>query len=117
MNLIGNAIKHHDKETGCIDVSLENGDDCYSFAVRDDGPGIPEQFRSQVFKMFQTLKPRDQMEGSGMGLAMVRKSIDVFGGMLWLESAGERGSIFRFTWPAQQKSASEMLTAQRAAAS
>ena len=53
--------------------------------------------------MFQTLKPRDQVEGSGMGLAMARKNIEVFGGALTLESAEGKGSIFRFTWPKQQQ--------------
>jgi signal transduction histidine kinase len=49
--------------------------------------------------MFQTLKPRDQVEGSGMGLAMVRKHVDAVGGELTLDSAGGRGSSFSFTWP------------------
>jgi signal transduction histidine kinase len=53
--------------------------------------------------MFQTLKPRDQVEGSGMGLAMARKNIEVFGGKLTLESSEGKGSIFRFTWPKQQQ--------------
>jgi len=52
--------------------------------------------------MFQTLKPRDQVEGSGMGLALVRKNIDVFGGTLQLESSDGNGSLFRFTWPKRQ---------------
>ena len=76
MNLIGNAIKHHDKTTGCIDARVEDVGTQYAFAVKDDGPGIPAQFHDQVFKMFQTLKPRDQVEGSGMGLAIVRKNIE-----------------------------------------
>jgi signal transduction histidine kinase len=103
MNLIDNAIKHHDKKTGCIEVTVEDRAAAYAFAVKDDGPGIPAQFHDQVFKMFQTLRPRDQVEGSGMGLAMVRKNIEVFGGTFDLESAAGRGSIFRFTWPKQQK--------------
>ena len=44
-----------------------------SFAVHDYGPGIPAEFQEEVFQMFHTLKPRDQVEGSGMGLAMVRR--------------------------------------------
>jgi signal transduction histidine kinase len=52
--------------------------------------------------MFQTLKPRDQVEGSGMGLAMVRKNIEIFGGTLKLESSEGNGSCFCFTWPKQQ---------------
>jgi signal transduction histidine kinase len=103
MNLVGNAIKHHDKNNGCIEVRVEDRGAYYAFAVQDDGPGIPAQFHEQIFKMFQTLKPRDQVEGSGIGLAMVRKNIEVFGGTLNLESAEGEGSIFRFTWPKQQQ--------------
>jgi PAS domain S-box-containing protein len=102
MNLISNAIKHHDKKTGRIDVGVEDHGATYTFSVKDDGPGIPEQFHDQVFKMFQTLKPRDQVEGSGMGLAMVRKNVEVFGGTLDLDSAKGKGSVFRFTWPKHQ---------------
>ena len=103
MNLISNAIKHHDEKKGHIEVTVEDRGADYAFAVKDDGPGIPAQFHDQVFKMFQTLKPRDQVEGSGMGLAMVRKNIEVFGGTLELDSAEGEGSIFRFTWPKQQQ--------------
>jgi PAS domain S-box-containing protein len=103
MNLIGNAAKHHHRKTGCIEVTVEDNGAYYAFAVQDDGPGIPAQFHEQIFKMFQTLRPRDQVEGSGMGLAMVRKNVDVFGGALQLESTEGRGSTFRFTWPKQQQ--------------
>jgi len=103
MNLLGNAIKHHDRDNGCIDISVEDCGDHLAFAVKDDGPGIPAHFHEQIFKMFQTLKPRDRVEGSGMGLALVRKNIAVFGGTLSVESTEGAGSIFRFTWPKQQK--------------
>jgi signal transduction histidine kinase len=71
--------------------------------VRDDGPGIGAQFHEQIFEMFRTLRPRDQVEGSGMGLAMVRKHIEIRGGTLRLESAPGHGSTFRFTWPKQKQ--------------
>jgi PAS domain S-box-containing protein len=103
MNLVGNAVKHHDKKEGSIEVTVEDCGAYYAFAVKDDGPGIPARFHDQVFQMFQTLRPRDQVEGSGMGLALVRKNIEVFGGALELESGAGRGSIFRFTWPKQQR--------------
>jgi len=99
INLIGNAIKHHDRKSGHIEVSVEDLGTQLEFAVRDDGPGIPAQYHEQVFKMFQTLKPRDKVEGSGMGLAMVRKYVEVSGGAITLESAEGQGSTFRFTWP------------------
>jgi signal transduction histidine kinase len=103
MNLIGNAIKHHDKKKGCVEVTVEDCGAHYAFAVKDDGAGIPAQFHDQIFGMFQTLKPKDQVEGSGMGLAMVRKYVEVFGGTLNLESSEGKGSIFSFTWPKQQR--------------
>ena len=103
MNLIGNAIKHHDKKVGTVEVTVEDRGAEYAFAVKDDGPGIPAQFHDKLFKMFQTLKPRDRVEGSGMGLAMVRKYVDVYGGTLGFESAEGKGSTFHFTWPKQQQ--------------
>jgi signal transduction histidine kinase len=103
LNLIGNAIKHHDQKKGCIDVTVEESGAHYTFTVSDDGPGIAPQFHDQIFKMFQTLRPRDRVEGSGMGLAMVRKHVEVFGGALQLESAEGQGSTFRLTWPKHQQ--------------
>jgi PAS domain S-box-containing protein len=99
INLISNAIKHHDKETGLIEVSVEDLGSMFRFRVKDDGPGIQVRYHEQIFKMFQTLKPRDQVEGSGMGLAMVRKHVDIAGGEFELESAVGQGSTFSFTWP------------------
>jgi len=99
INLISNAIKHHDKKAGRIEVSVADLGADWRFSVKDDGPGIPAQYHDQIFKMFQTLKPRDQVEGSGMGLAMVRKHVEVAGGELHLESAVGQGSNFSFTWP------------------
>jgi PAS domain S-box-containing protein len=102
MNLISNAIKHHDRKEGRIELEVEDRGGLFAFAVKDDGPGIPAQFHDEIFKIFRTLKPRDQVEGSGMGLAIVRKHIDISGGSLWLESAEGKGSTFHFTWPKPQ---------------
>jgi PAS domain S-box-containing protein len=98
-NLIGNAIKHHDKPDGTIWVEVVDGGEHYRFTVRDDGPGIPKKFHDVVFQLFQTLKPRDQVEGSGMGLALVKKIVLQAGGELALDSDAGRGAAFAFTWP------------------
>lgn len=100
-NLINNAIKHHDKEEGLIEVSIESNDTHHIFKVVDDGPGIPEEYQAKVFEMFQTLRPRDEVEGSGMGLAIVKKIIDNYGGEVELISTLGQGSTFRFTCPKQ----------------
>lgn len=98
-NLIGNAIKHRDRDDICITVSGKEESEFCSFEVRDNGPGIPEKFHERVFMMFQTLKPRDEIEASGLGLAMVKKLIDYNGGDIFLDSdPDERNTVFRFTW-------------------
>jgi signal transduction histidine kinase len=100
-NLIGNAIKHHDHPaTGHIWVAARPTGAMIAFTVTDDGPGIPEQFRERVFGMFQTLRPRDEVEGSGMGLAIVKKLVERQGGTVWLsEGRDDRGLTVHFTWP------------------
>lgn len=99
-NLIGNAIKHHDKADGRVRVSAtQNGQTC-RFTVRDDGPGIPAKYHDKVFKMFQSLQPRDQVESTGMGLALVKKIVENQGGEIQVISEeGQRGATFEFTWP------------------
>lgn len=99
LNLVSNAIKHHDRDSGLIEVSVQDLGQHYEISVSDDGPGVCPEFHEKVFGLFQTLKPRDEVEGSGMGLAMVKKNIEVAGGHISLLSDGKRGSCFRFTWP------------------
>ncbi len=99
-NLVGNAIKHHDRADGHIDVSVTDRGEFYEFRVADDGPGISPEFHDRAFQMFQTLRPRDEVEGSGMGLAIVRKLIESQGGRIRVESENEnRGAAFCFAWP------------------
>lgn len=101
-NLIGNAIKHCDGQATQIDISACCGADSCSFSVSDDGPGIAPQHHEKIFAMFQTLQPRDQVEGSGMGLAIIKKLVESRGGVIKVVSeAGQRGSRFVFTWPVE----------------
>ena len=93
-NLISNAIKHHpDPANGHIRVSCEDEGHQVMISVEDDGVGIPAQYAERVFKMFQTLKPRDDTEGSGMGLAIVQRIIDWQGGDISFEN-GPDGADF-----------------------
>jgi len=102
-NLIGNAIKHHNRDHGRIWVEAAENESHYVFAVRDDGPGIAPEHHEKIFEMFQTLGPKKpDQESNGMGLAFVRKILDVNGGTIQVESAGPNaapGTVFHFTWP------------------
>ena len=99
MNLLGNAIKHHDKPAGRVVVSCRKLDGFYEFAVADNGPGIAPQYHEKVFVIFQTLQPRDKVEGTGLGLSLVKKIVEAEGGTITLESQPGVGTTFRFTWP------------------
>jgi PAS domain S-box-containing protein len=103
-NLIGNAIKHHDKPNeGLIEISARPIDNdpagFVEFMVRDNGPGIASEYHQRVFEMFQTLKPRDMVEGSGIGLAVVKRSVESRGGTIRVESEPGKGATFYFSWP------------------
>jgi signal transduction histidine kinase len=98
-NLISNAIKHHDRVDGHVHIAVRTVGAFIEFTVADDGPGIAPQHHSRIFQMFQTLKPRDQQEGSGIGLAVVQRTVESRGGKISVESAEGQGARFCFTWP------------------
>lgn len=98
-NLIHNAIKHHPTGSGRIRVYAQQLDDEIMFAVEDDGAGIADEYAERVFKMFQTLQPRDEREGSGMGLAIVQRIVDWQGGRIWFHPGPDQvGTVFKFIW-------------------
>jgi PAS domain S-box-containing protein len=98
--LIDNAVKHHDRDRGAIDISCERRGDVYQFEVADDGPGVDSEYRDKIFEVFETLRSRHEVEGTGMGLAIVKKTVERIGGRVDVRSDG-RGARFRFTWPAE----------------
>jgi signal transduction histidine kinase len=75
--------------------------DWVEFTVLDNGPGIAPEHHERIFQIFQSLKSRDKVEGSGMGLAVVKKTIESHGGRIEVDSALGQGATFRFTWPKQ----------------
>jgi signal transduction histidine kinase len=98
-NLMANAVKHHDRTDGQVRVSTQDQGDVIQFDVSDDGPGIAPEFHQRIFEMFKTLHPRDRVEGSGVGLAIVKKTVESQGGMVQVMSSVGEGATFRFTWP------------------
>jgi PAS domain S-box-containing protein len=117
-NLISNAIKHCDRPVNEIVVSARVTEGWTEFSVADDGPGIAPEFQERIFQIFQTLKNRDDLEASGVGLSIVKKTVERFGGKVWIVSAPpRRGTVFVFTWPQDGKAQSDFRAgAQQAAA-
>lgn len=99
-NLIDNACKHHHQpQQGEVHISAQPLGKFIEFAIRDNGPGIEPQFHERIFGVFQTLHPRDQVEGSGIGLALVKKTVEHRGGTVRVASTVGVGTTFWFTWP------------------
>ncbi len=100
-NLISNAVNHHPGPQGKVEISGRDQGDFWEFTVRDDGLGIEPRHHERIFQMFQSLQTNQDVESTGIGLALVRKIVEEHGGKVWVESQGVpgQGSIFRFTWP------------------
>ena len=97
-NLISNSIKHHHKEQGVIRIEYEEQFPDHVIKVIDDGPGIAPEMHTKAMEIFQTLKPRDDVEGSGMGLALIKRIMDLHGGSVAIDSDGESGTTIITRW-------------------
>jgi signal transduction histidine kinase len=98
-NLISNAIKYMHRPDGQVTVSCQDDGSHWRFAVADNGPGIEPRHFERIFQLFQTLAPRDRVESTGVGLALVKKIVEMYRGRVWVESAPGAGATFYFTWP------------------
>jgi signal transduction histidine kinase len=92
-----------DKPQGSIKIGCIEELDFWKFSVKDNGPGIKEKYYDKIFQMFQTLSSRDKFESTGIGLTVVKKIIDLYGGKIWIESQEGQGCTFIFTIPKQQE--------------
>ena len=99
MNLLSNAFKHARKAGARVTVTARDQPAGWQFAVTDNGPGIDSKYQTRIFGIFQTLASRDKVEGTGIGLAVVKKLVEGRGGHVWVESQPGAGATFLFTWP------------------
>jgi two-component system sensor kinase FixL len=102
-NLLSNAIKYMDKPKGLISIGCVQKNGFWKFSISDNGPGIEERHFEKIFQVFQTLKPRDQVEGTGVGLSVVKKIVEMYSGKIWVESKLGEGSTFFFTFPKHER--------------
>lgn len=99
-NLIGNAVKFRAEEAPQIHVSARRGNDAWVLSVQDNGIGIDPKHGDRLFLMFQRLHSQEEYEGTGIGLAIVKKIVEHHNGKIWFESEPGKGSTFYFTLPA-----------------
>ncbi len=99
-NLIYNAIKYCDKPEPTVEVTAEKtSDGMLLFEVKDNGIGIDEKDFDYIFLPFKRAETEQQFEGTGIGLAIVKRVIDFHGGKVWITSTKGKGTTFHFTLP------------------
>jgi signal transduction histidine kinase len=100
-NLIGNAVKYRKtSERPRISVAACRNESLWCFTVSDNGIGVPEEYRENIFGLFKRLHNSDQYTGTGMGLAICQRIVERYGGRIWVESQAGDGASFMFTAPA-----------------
>ena len=111
-NLLSNAIKYMDKPQGWIKIGCVEQDGFWKFSVADNGPGIEEKHFENIFKIFQALPTSPDFQGTGVGLTVAKKIVELYDGEIWVESKIGKGSSFFFTLPKQKiKAKNEKLEA------
>jgi len=100
--LLDNAVKYMDKPKGQVDIGCVEENGFWRFSVADNGQGIEERYFGKIFKIFQILSTRDDHESIGIGLAVVKKIVELYGGSVWVQSKVGNGSTFFFTLPKQE---------------
>jgi PAS domain S-box-containing protein len=99
LNLMSNALKHSVRKDALVRVRCSEKGDDWEFSVADNGPGISPEYHERIWGIFQTLRARDEVEGTGIGLSVVKKIVETRGGSVRVESAEGQGATFFFTWP------------------
>lgn len=94
-NIIGNAVMHIEKEKGLVEVIFSDSDSHWSFTIKDNGVGIPKEYHEKIFQIFQSIGSKER--STGIGLSIVKKIVNRYGGDIWVESEVGKGTAFHFT--------------------
>ncbi len=94
-NIIGNAVVHIEREEGLVQVLFKETASHWCFSIKDNGVGIPKEYHKKIFEIFQSIGHNER--STGIGLSIVKKIIDRYGGEVWLDSEVGVGTEFHFT--------------------
>ena len=94
-NIMSNAVVHIEKEQGLVEVLFSENESHWTFVIKDNGVGIPKEYHKKIFEIFQSIGNKER--STGIGLSIVKKIIDRYGGTIWLESEIGEGTAFHFT--------------------
>ena len=94
-----NALVHAGRPDVTVRIRAIDADPCWRFEVTDDGVGIAPELQDRIWELFQTLEARDKVDSTGIGLAIVKKTVEARGGRVSVRSAEGAGATFAFTWP------------------
>jgi PAS domain S-box-containing protein len=98
--LLDNALKYSKLGVpALVKINALEKNNEWEFSIQDNGIGIDPQFHEKIFVIFQRLHNKEEYEGTGIGLSVAKKHIDLLGGKIWLESMVEKGTTFYFTLP------------------
>ncbi len=102
-NLVENSMKFS-SDKPYISISSKSENEHYIFSVMDKGMGIEPQYFDRIFQIFQRLNPKEEFEGTGIGLAICKRIVERHSGKIWIESVAGKGSTFYFTIPKEPAS-------------
>src|SRR3989344_5724119 len=96
-------FQYMDKPQGEIEISCIDKEAMWEFHIKDNGPGIHEKYFDKIFEMFQTLQSKDKQASTGIGLSLVKKIVETYGGTITVQSQVGQGTTFIFTFPKERR--------------
>ncbi|WP_032112355.1 sensor histidine kinase [Candidatus Paracaedibacter symbiosus] len=96
-NVISNAIRYRGDLPLIISISTQRKKSLWVISIKDNGPGVPEEFKDEIFQPFKRLSAKASGRSSGLGLSICRRIIEQHGGEIWLDTQSGPGACFKFT--------------------